>query len=749
VFESRSASARLAAATGQRMPPPSPALVRVNEASRSDRIQPGDLHLRLLEQFAPPSLVLSEEHVVIHTSPGAARFMQVPAGEPSRDVFRLVHPDLRADLRSALRLAAQRREAVEVNGLRVERLDGSVTVRLTVKPVLRDGDVPRGYFLVLLDEDAAAPPAPPIRTRLAAETESESNALEEELTRTRDQLRHKIEEYETQAEEEKASNEELQAMNEELRSAAEELETSKEELQSVNEELTTVNQELKVKVEELALSNNDLHNLINSTQVSAVFLDTALRVKLATPAAQPVFNLLRSDVGRKLSDLTTRLEYETLHADVARVLADLQPIEREVHVIDDGWSTVRIVPYRTSDDRIDGVVITLQDVTTRREAEERRRAEERRLRLLVDRAVDYAIFTMDTDGRIDSWNTGAERMFGYSAAEAIGQSSDILFTPEDRAAGAPATELDRARKTGRAEDERWHMRKDGTRFYCSGVTTSLGEPDRFGFAKIARDLTAHRQSAGELEEARAQLEERVRQRTAELQAEVKRHSEAQAHVTLLLRRAVTSQEEQSARIARDLHDQLGQQLTALRLTIEGHREQCKASGDGTMDRALTMTRDIDNAIDFLAWELRPAALDDLGLTTALPRFVEEWSAHYGVSAQCHVTGSLAGALPPEAEVTFYRVAQEALNNVLKHAHASRADVVLEGRDGAVVLIVEDDGVGFDPNDRRVREVGMGLVGMRERAALIGASFEVESAPDQGTTVFLRYQPTADGKGARV
>jgi PAS domain S-box-containing protein len=405
---------------------------------------------------------------------------------------------------------------------------------------------------------------------------------------------------------------------------------------------------------------------------------------------------------------------------------------------------MRILPYRTTDDRIEGVSLTFHDVTEWRRAESRVRAREERLRLLIDRAIDYAIFTLTDDGHVDSWNPGAERMFGYHSEEIIGTPVATLFTPEDRTEGVPAAELKTARQTGRAMDERWHVRKDGTRLYCSGVTTRLGEGQ--GFAKIARDLTAQRQSEVGLQRASGELEDRVRQRTAELQGEVIRRTEAQEHVTNLLRKLVTAQEDERSRIARDLHDQLGQQLTALRLALERHHSpQGATAADEELERALTLTRQIDREIDFLAWELRPTALDDLGLAVALPRFLQEWSDHYGVKAEFQTTGLVQGRLAAEAEIAFYRIAQEALTNVVKHAHAGRVDVVLEGRDDAVVLIVEDDGVGFDAS-ADARSTGMGLAGIRERAALIGATVQLESHPGDGTTLFLRW-PVPDAREA--
>jgi signal transduction histidine kinase len=214
---------------------------------------------------------------------------------------------------------------------------------------------------------------------------------------------------------------------------------------------------------------------------------------------------------------------------------------------------------------------------------------------------------------------------------------------------------------------------------------------------------------------------------------------AQDHITSLLRKLVTAQEEQRARIARDLHDQLGQQLTALRLTIDRYRDRTAGGGriDDDLERAALLAKEIDAELDFLAWELRPAALDDLGLLAALPRFLREWSEHYQIAGEFRSSGFANGDLSPEAETTFYRITQEALNNVIKHAHASRVDVILERRGAAVVLVIEDDGVGFDPADRATGSRGIGIAGMRERASLSGATLEIESAPGKGTTVFVR------------
>jgi signal transduction histidine kinase len=278
------------------------------------------------------------------------------------------------------------------------------------------------------------------------------------------------------------------------------------------------------------------------------------------------------------------------------------------------------------------------------------------------------------------------------------------------------------------------VRKNGERFYCSGVTTQLPPHVGGGFTKIARDLTEQRNAAEALQQAHASLERRVEERTRALQAEILERGAAQEAAAALLRRLVTSQEDERARIARDLHDHVGQRLTALRLSLE---RLSKETEDGQVARAMELAEALDEELGFLAWELRPAVLDDLGLEAALPRYVKEWREHYGVAAEYRSAGFRPGQLRAEAETAFYRIAQEALNNVAKHAHASRVDVLLESRDGSVLLLVEDDGIGFAPATLDESRRGFGLAGMKERAALIGATLQIESVSDKGTSVYLR------------
>ena len=585
-----------------------------------------ELHFKLLESLAPPSILVDADYEVLHLSPNAGQLLRFGGGEPSTNLLRTVHPDLRIELRAALFQAAQSGAPThaEVGSVQLEGKPVAVSIRVT--PARELGD---NLFLVTFESRAAAArPSLEPQEAVTVSAEPAARQLERELERSKTTLRETVEQYEASTEELKASNEELQAMNEELRSATEELETSREELQSINEELSTVNQELKSKVDELAHANSDIHNLIDATAIATVFLDRELCITRYTPSAVALFNLIATDVGRPLTDLVTRLEYPQLTADAERVLARLVPVEREVGLPDGRWFLARLLPYRTLDDHIGGVVLTFIDITERKQAEEVRlwlsavvasssdaiisfaldqtilswnagaegifgytaaeaighplallaaseqaqyeqvfvhlragrpvahletvgrrkdgselqialsvspikdgdgkviggtaiardvteqkraaealRSSQERLRLLVENATEFAIFSTDLERRVTIWNSGAQRLLGYTEQEVLGRSADLIFTEEDRAAGAPEQEARQAVAHDRAADERVHQRKDGSRFWASGalmlMRDELGRP--VGFVKILRDQTAAREAQLALERSQADL----------------------------------------------------------------------------------------------------------------------------------------------------------------------------------------------------------------------------------------------------
>jgi two-component system CheB/CheR fusion protein len=446
-----------------------------------------EVHQRVLAQYAPPSVIVSRDSDIVHMSDRAGRFLRHAGGEPSRNIVSLVLPELRLELRTAIFQASQSNKSVEAQQVQLTRDDRKYFVNMVVRP-FHDSGADADFLLVLFDE-VEQTMSQEIARAPGENRDAVLAQLEEELQRTKDILQDTIEHSAVSTEELRASNEELQAINEELRSATEELETSKEELQSVNEELITVNYELKVKVEETGKVNDDLNNLIASNEIATIFVDGGMRIKRYTPRAADIFNIIPSDNGRSLLDITHKLDYPDLAQDAFATFETLRPVEREVRSLDGHYYIVRMLPYRTTEDRIEGAVMTYFDITRRRKAEARMLAAEGRMRLVAESTRDYAIITFDVDGKVTSWNKGAERVFGYSEEEMLGQPVEIIYSDQDRADGVPAAEMRRALEEGRAEDERWHRRKDGTRLYCSGVTSPLRDGEFHGYAKIARDQT--------------------------------------------------------------------------------------------------------------------------------------------------------------------------------------------------------------------------------------------------------------------
>lgn len=266
------------------------------------------------------------------------------------------------------------------------------------------------------------------------------------------------------------------------------------------------------------------------------------------------------------------------------------------------------------------------------------------------------------------------------------------------------------------------------------------------------DLTERKAAEQALRKAHDELEQRVVDRTIELElanrslrGEMEERRRAEHARAELLGRLVFAQEDERRRIAREMHDQFGEQLTALSLRIGALRD---AAAD---DRALAakvealeaVAQRLDRDVDHLVWELRPTALDDLGLRAALTNYVQDWSTRVRVSADLHTAGLTDDRLSSEIETTLYRIAQEALNNIAKHARAGHVEIILERRADHVSLVVEDDGVGFDPAAVATPGRGFGLLGMQERAAMVGATLEIESALGEGTTILVRM-PTLAG-----
>jgi two-component system CheB/CheR fusion protein len=799
-------------------------------AASSSPVDLAELNLRaimqreLLGHYAPAAVLVSRAEEILYYHGQTSLYLQQPAGEPTRGLIAMTREGLRVKLRTALHQAIRNEAQAIATGGRVKRVGGYLSVRITVTPVTCSHS-PEKLLLVIFDEDpAAAPPA----------TEGDidkgiAHEFEDELRGTREELQVTIEDMEGINERLKASNEEVMSMNEELQATNEELETSKEELQSLNEELTTLNGQLQENILELGIINDDIANLLDATEHAAIFLGTGLRIRRFTPSSTDMMNLIATDVGRPISSIKMKIDDPELLNDTHKVLRGLTPINREVRTEDGRWHLRRVLPYRTADRRIDGVVITFADITLlkqlndalevkvaertkalseseerfrimangtpvpiwvidpeghiefvnrayceffgttldavrsealqtiihpddaaeynaafelaardhqsfsaqarvrrydghwrwivtysqprisssgeflgmagsnpditeRMEMEESLRERELRLSAILNTATD-AIVTIDNLGRIDSVNPATERIFGYTAAELIGCNVSLLMPSPYRE--EHDRYLEDYQKTGishilNRSREVTARRKDGTKFPVDLAVSKLGPLPMF--TGILRDISS-----------RKNLEREV------------------VEIALL----------EQQRVGRELHDECGQELAGMSL-MANHLLQSLAN-DATADLAIAkkVLQGIDRLMRFVrntAHGLAQTEITPAELPSALAQLASRLDDPSGRRCVAECDGLLA--LEDEIKAThLYHIAQEACTNAIKHSHARNVHIRVRSGANAVVLQVDDDGVGIGDSI-----AGFGTRIMRNRASVIQAELTIEPLKPHGTRV---------------
>jgi len=350
--------------------PVPPGQPNASPAARSPGPSLQSLADRLLqERFAPPAVLVNDQGDILYVSGRTGTYLEPAAGKANWNVVAMARESLRYDLASALQKVHRKKATVTIRGIKVGIDTDARSVDILVQALEEPKEL-RGMVLIAFsDAGIPAEAGPGDRTGKAPTRNAGQRNLEAELQRAREEVQAGREEMQTSQEELKSMNEELQSTNEELQSTNEELTTSKEEMQSLNEELQTVNSELQTKLDELSGTNNDMKNLLNSTDIATVFLDNDLRVRRFTVQAQTIIKLIPSDEGRPITDLASDLLYPALVADAREVLRTLVFSERAIATDDGRWFTVRIMPYRTMDNRIDGVVITFADITAAKKVE--------------------------------------------------------------------------------------------------------------------------------------------------------------------------------------------------------------------------------------------------------------------------------------------------------------------------------------------------------------------------------------------
>ncbi|HEY0454348.1 PAS domain S-box protein [Actinophytocola sp.] len=379
------------------------------------------------------------------------------------------------------------------------------------------------------------------------------------------------------------------------------------------------------------------------------------------------------------------------------------------------WANVVITALRDDTGELRGFSEVARDMTGARTAARALWDSEERFRLLVQNVVDYAIFMLDPTGHILSWNAGAERIKGYRAEEIIGQHFSVFYPEADIAADKPARELETAIAEGRLEDEGWRLRKDGTPFWANVVITALhDDTGRLrGFGKVTRDLTERRR-------AEQQLDERRR----------------------LLGHLVQAQEKERRRIAWDVHDDSIQSMVAVGMRLQLLAGRLPEDQAATLMRLDEAVRGTISRLRSLVFQLRPTAIDRHGLVNALTDYLGDVVVAWGLTPT--LRAELATEPPSETAITIFRICQEALVNVRKHARATAVTIDMASEDGGIRVRVIDDGTGYTGVDAPLEHFG--LIEMRERADTAGGWWTISGVPGRGTTVDFWLPATEPGPG---
>ncbi len=690
----------------------------------------------ILNEYSPAAALCSRSLEILYITGPLVNYLEFPRGELTNDLLAMARPGLRTKLRATCKTAIQEGRVVRESDAKVNRNGQYFKCTINARPLTEPKEA-AGLLLVLFHDAPAVNDAkfksdagygvsdnsliPSDDSQLAQQLEIELKSMGEELHST-------IEEMESSNEELKTSNEEIMSVNEELQSVNEELETSKEELQSLNEELNNVNGQLQSTVDELKQATDDLMNLMSSTEIATIFLDTRLNIKLFTPPTKSLLNLLSTDVGRPLKDIAPKFSDDTMLRECQQVLDQQTSIEREIQTEESRYFLRRILPYRTADLHNAGVVITFVDVTQRKQAEALQRETDKRhfgelhesaerLQAILNTAAD-AIVTVDFHGKIDSINLATETLFHYQRSELIGQSISLLipslFPLQEDDADSTSIGSELSRLVGRRREVSG-QRKNGSIF---PIDLAFSRVDHLGlYTGILRDVTAYK--------------------------------ELQAHILEI------AADEQS-RIGQELHDGTQQELTGLSLVAGALRDLLEKAFQGNVQgKNEWVLKDIDyqkikqtttkiadglvkssQHVHQLSHGIMPVQIDAEGLKSALMELANSTNEHKHIRCTFEFSGSATNTNNSIA-TQLYRIAQESLNNALKHGKASEIRILLAQHANQVVLQIIDNGIGLDPrliSGGQSAGNGIGLRIMKYRASVLGGELHISRNVTHGTTV---------------
>ncbi len=381
----------------------------------------------LLQQFSPASALTTDKGDILYLTGNIGKYLTPAAGKANMNLFAMAREGLRNDLSIAFRKSLQNYEKTILHNVKIETEGGNRFIDVTIQQIIKPL-VLKNKILVIFSDVEASKTLSSKQSKekikdygLGAHLEIELKTIKEELETTR-------EEMQTSQEELKSTNEELQSNNEELQSANEELTTSKEEMQSLNEELQTVNAELQSKIDDSVRINNDLNNLLNSSEIATLFLDKEFNIRQFTISATKIFKLRKVDIGRPFTELVTDLIYPEIYHDSMTVLLSEDFIEKEISTTDKHWYNIRITPYKTFENKMDGLVITFIDITKSKYLEEKLKNSQMMFQSFIE-FLSEGIISLSTDGTVTAFNQAAEKIIGMERNQVLGNNYYNLFIP--------------------------------------------------------------------------------------------------------------------------------------------------------------------------------------------------------------------------------------------------------------------------------------------------------------------------------
>ncbi len=382
----------------------------------------------LLQQYSPAGVLVNENGDILYISGRTGKYLEPAVGKANLNIFAMLRPGFQNDFAMAFRKAVVKKESVVLHHVKIGTNGGSLLINVNIHWINKPETL-YGNLMIIFTDSPPASPDTAVKKKGKNPVSEREQELEVELQHAREEMQNILEEMQTSQEELKSTNEELQSTNEELQSTNEELTTSKEEMQSLNEELQTVNAELQSKVDEFSRVNNDMKNLLNSTDIATLFLDKELNIRRFTNQATKIFKLIKSDIGRPFTDQVSNLIYPELADDALEVLRTLIFIEKKIPAKDGRWFSIKIMPYRTFDDRIDGLVITFIDISDSKQAEEKLNETLQGFSLFLNSSTDV-IVKLSANWKILEFNSIAEKYFGKKREDVVNQNYFELFIPE-------------------------------------------------------------------------------------------------------------------------------------------------------------------------------------------------------------------------------------------------------------------------------------------------------------------------------